>query len=74
MSKVVLVFPKRFFTEKFIESFGNKGLGVNGDQLPQYLRESVNPSKRNKGLFDSNLIYCCKSVDNNVMLVGTKCN
>lgn len=72
MKKIVLSLPKRFFKDKFIESFGDKGLGVMGDQLPQYLNETISPNRRNKGLFASDLIYCCKSVNENVLLVGTK--
>ena len=71
MSKIVLSFPCNGFKKEFIEDIANKNLGVNGDQLADYLRETVHTNKRGTGLFKHNLVYCCKTVGTNVLLVGT---
>lgn len=74
MSKIVLRFPIEFFKMKFIKELANKSLGVNGYDLTDYLTENVHTSKRGKGLFRENIIYCCQIVDNRVLLVGTSIN
>lgn len=71
MGRIILSFPTKFFNDKFIESIAKNGLGVSGDDLPQYLKEKVNKEGR---LFNRDIMYCCKSVHNNVILVGTNIN
>ena len=71
MSKIVLRFPIEFFKMKFIKELASKSLEVNGYDLTDYLTEDVHMSKRGKGLFKENIIYCCHIVDNYVALTGT---
>ena len=71
MSRVRLSFPREFFNTEFLK-IADSGLGIRGDQLQYLLKEKVDDSKQNKGLFDPRFYYCCKSVHNKIILVG--CN
>lgn len=71
MGKIVLSFPKKFFKQDFLDIEVEKGLGVRGDALPNHLKENIRVDKRETGLFSKKLVYCCTSVNENVVLVGT---
>lgn len=70
MNKIILSMPTKFFTNTFLESIASNGLGITGDDLLLYLKEA------NKGgpLFSPEIVYSCKIVNDNAVLVGTDIN
>ena len=67
---VRLSFPKEFFTPEFLK-IANSKLGVRGDDLPWYLKEKVEESKRTKGLFSPKFYYDCSVVNGIIVLRGS---
>ena len=71
--KVFLSFPVKSFTKDFIEIEVKKELGVRGDMIPYYLKDKP-VHKPTTGLFDHKMFYCCKMVNDNVVLIGASAN
>lgn len=69
MKKVTLSFPANLFTKDFLDTEVKKELGVRGDMLPWHLKKKP-VHKPTTGIFDHKMIYCCKLVNGNVLLVG----
>ena len=75
MGRITLSIPKQFFSKDFLEIEVKKGLGIRGDSLIQHFKgemQRLHKHNRNSKLFSHDMIYMCKSVENNVVLVGSK--
>ena len=67
--KAFLSFPAETFTKDFLDIEVRKELGIRGNMIPYYLKEKT-VHKPTTGLFSRNMFYCCKIVNNNVILIG----
>ena len=75
MGKIILMIPKQFFARDFLEIEAKKEYGIRGDSLIQHFKgemQELHKHNSQSGLFNSQMIYMCKSDGSNVMLTGTK--